>query len=344
MQSLPPSLQRSPQLPIKMEVEAHHVKEEAFDDFAVGHSFDNDCGDDDNSASLDDSYLTGGTCVPGERMPFVKLTAIEDDPNLNMQYSDQINSPPKKKRGRPRKSDSAAGRSMESVQIKQVLYTDQIPKRGRPPKKVASSPSNTIKVVGSSPSARPRGRPRKGASSSSAGPEKRMMSLIRQGGGTVVKETAALKPKDGNRSQLINKKRSAETVVSVTASGIKSGVGDKQCDSCGKVLKLSALLAVHRRIKHHRRTYYHRLHRKVKNWNMRCQVVVQKDYGSDRKVFGCKRCGEMFHMWTTWKRHNFTKHVGRHQCIKCKAEFSYPLDLNHHRHRKHGSKLVLKKR
>ena len=248
------------------------VKQEGLDDFS--QSFD-DYGDDDddNYQAADDSYYTGDSFDPSAA--FVKLTPLEDDP-LASQYSV---TPMKRKRGRPRKSDSPVGTPASSGKAK----------RGRPPKSAVVEYSQTPKG---------RGRPKSGTKT----------------------------PKERKR------KRQVETVQG------------KTCDSCGKLLKLNSLLSLHKRIKHNQRTYTHNLHRKLARGNISSHAIVQRDFESSRNVYGCSRCGEMFNMWTRWRKHYIQRHLNRHKCKDCKIGFSYPLDLQHHKHKKHKAKVVWKKR
>ena len=213
----------------------------------------------------------------------VKLTGLDDDPNdPDFTVQQLTTSPPKRKRGRPRKSD---------------IVAEPTPKRGRPAR-------------GSK-----RGRPRKSQSPATAA-------------AAVPKKT----PGKGGRGRP-RKKRVVEE-----EKGQKCGV-------CGKVFKLKTLLVVHMRIKHHQRTFTHDLHRKTETLSLYSKVIVQPDFESNRNVFGCNRCGEVFNMWTRWRKHYVRKHLNsRYRCRKCKIGFSYPLDLHHHKHRKHKAKIVLKKR
>ena len=265
-----------------MEVEAHNVKQEG--DYDQGYD------DDDNYPAADDTYYTGDNYTPGDGSPVVQLTALEDDPTLREQYSEQLShSPPKRKRGRPRKSDAVEptpkrGRSSkQKATPKSVVEYSRTPKKGRPRKSASPASTKPKATKGAS-----RGRPRK-------------------------------------RTPIVEK-------------------GEK-CNSCGKVLKLKSLLTAHHRIKHHRRTYTHDFHRKAEALGIYSKVVVQPDFESNRNVYGCGRCGEVFNMWTRWRKHYMQKHLNsRYTCVKCKIGFSYPLDLLHHKHRKHKAKVVLKKR
>ena len=259
-------------LSIKMEVEAHNVKQEG--DYDQGYD------DDDNYPAADDTYYTGVNYAPGDGSPVVELTALEDDPVMREQYSEQLSSsPPKRKRGRPRKSDTVEPTPKRGRSSKQKRTPTSAPKRGRPRK--SASPAST------KPKAN-KGRPRKRASVAEKG---------------------------------------------------------EKCNSCGKVVKLKSLLAAHHRIKHHRRTYAHDLHRKIEALGIYSKVIVQPDFESNRNAYGCGRCGEVFNMWTRWRKHYMQKHLNsRYTCVKCKLGFSYPLDLLHHKHRKHKANVVLKKR
>ncbi len=126
----------------------------------------------------------------------------------------------------------------------------------------------------------------------------------------------------------------------------QSSLDDKKvkCEVCSKVFRLNTLLTVHRRVKHKLGTYHQQLHRKTRSWNLGAQVTVQVDSASGLRAYGCNRCGEMFDMWSKWMRHHSRKHVNRHRCYKCKAAFASPLDLQHHDHRKHRGKVVVKNR
>lgn len=271
---------------VKTEIDTPRVKQETLDDY--DQSFDDYGGDDDDNPGLDPTYYTGGSYVPDEGDPFVKVTPIEKDPVLNEQYAEQLSSPPpKRRRGRPRKSDSPPPAKRG---------------RGRPPKG----------VVEYSQTPRKRGRPK----GSSTGPK-----------------PATAKSRKRKR-------------ISETVTGQETDSAAQTCGICGKVFQLSSLLAMHKRLQHNHRTYEHNLRRKTtSSWNkLSSQIIVRQDPETNNKTFGCSKCGEMFQMYTRCKKHNVRKHLIRYPCSKCKASFSHPLDLYHHKHRRHKSKLVLKKR